>query len=282
MKPLSFKLGTLIAASLLLLAACDNQNSSTRVEAQSSALIAEQSAESAAEPETEAVDVGTAPTPEVGEATGNDAPTPTVEIAWANGDTEKNVLNTDVLSLKVTNFLDIPVSVKVVVHTAGILAETAEVDLGSVALAAQGEIFLDVQNDAIPMQTTKGVCQAYATAEVTFNNGQEDTVAITGSAPLYYRQLPNYKGMLVFGQKIFKKEYKGRFTDLLTEVQNNGLDVAKAAVLGRIKRNGKDFEDVTIDSVTAANEQDGEPVLVGMGMGSAGSYEEEEEMRHAE
>jgi hypothetical protein len=265
-----------IFALLLPLAACDAPNAvSPNIQSASSALTEDPST------------IGNAATASASSASneevvfGDDSPTPTIDIAWENGDTDKNTLNTDTLTLKVTNHLDIPAKVTVSVHTAGILEETADLNLGPFSVDVKGEILVTVSNDELPMQTTRGVIQAYATVEAAYNDGVNDTVSRNGSAPLYYKQLSNYKSMLVFGEKIFMNEHKGRFTDLTDVVRANGLENAKNTSLGRIKRNGKDFEEVTINSSIAAGNGENQPVIVGTGFGSVGSWaEEEEEMRH--
>lgn len=187
---------------------------------------------------------------------------PDIETSWVTEEAEYKAVDADVLYLKVKNHLSIPMNVSVEVRFSGMLNASASIELERQHLEAGDEVYLSVDADAIPVQTTKGVCATIAFAEGTFHqNGKRQTCRST-SDTLYYRHKPNYKGLKFFKEKVFLNQYNGEFFNLADYTEPGSAENARGFVLGRVK-NKKDNK---FNHVTFKIENANEPILIGTGM----------------
>ena len=206
----------------------------------------------------------------------------TVRINWIHEDSKTEKQNLQKMTLKAGNALDQTVTAHITVRFSGLALETATLDLGTFELKAGGEALVSISSDEIPLQTVRGVCKAVAKMEVSDKSGY---ITSAGSEGIYYRNLPDYKGVQVFGEEIFYKEENGAFFDINAETAKLGLEASATTTLGRKLNENGVFEDVRAAEHAVWSAGDNAPIIITrMSSGTAPEDPEQElkEMNDAE
>jgi hypothetical protein len=205
---------------------------------------------------------------------------PTITVSWSVGKADKEVEDADALSLEIANHLSKPANVKIEVTFGGLLSESVTMDLGTQLLNGSTQTFLNISSDDIPVQTTKGVCAALASITATYDQNGEPLVINATSDNLYYRHKSNYKGLKIFKEEVFLKQFKGEFINIDDFVTDkDAIKDYSDVSLGRVKKNVKDsvYSDVNIKS-----ESGDQPTLIGAGIGEISIEELDRLMKEAD
>jgi len=253
------KYTTVIIISFLLLLSCDEKNNPTvKIISQQSALT---------DPNNEATEIPNndeiakeSNVPKSSDYSFNDFvfsgddPDSIIDIKWADREAaDKDLIQTDSLGLIVSNRMNLPTVITVSVYFSGILEKTAEIELGPFDIAPKEELFLEISDSDLPIQTTQGVCQATASVIAEYEDRDGQWYKRISTDGIFYRNNPGYKGLSIFGSQIFISQFGGQFLDIARSFSQSGLEAMSEVSFGRIKKSNGVFEDVKISSLFKDN-----------------------------
>ncbi|MDJ0766503.1 MAG: hypothetical protein QNJ97_26250 [Myxococcota bacterium] len=183
---------------------------------------------------------------------GNGPSTP-VSIRWQGLDKDAKKLQSN-LTLTLKNIASYPIDFQVSAEFSGLMGKIQMVDLGKHSLASDANIDLSVSAAEFPLQCHKGACQVRAEVAIFYEGeGAETNPLVFPSDTIYYSHTGNFSKIEIFTEKTLIEKNNGHLWG-----RNGNKPFAKGTVLGRVKKNKDEFEEVRAMSDEVATVVDGQ------------------------